>query len=240
MAENDDRSRVVSRYLAIARLCRCLVSATATLTLGYACISSVTAAEQLHQTASGELDLIAHAVEGAESSYGMNPRMWRTDPDGPQGPMQVSRAAAIDVGDGNRFNETENRSLGRAYLGLMHRRYGNWSDALAAYNWGARRVDTWISRGRDADQLPSTVAGYVRHVLRNKPGISGAWAAKSPYQTLSPIAAAPTSNANGSALCYYGWKGQSTDIHGVDRGHPADHRLGVSRLAYAGWDASQR
>ena len=221
---------------AIARLCRCLVFAMAPLILGCPCISSGAAERSpSRQIASAELDCIARAVEGEESGYGTNPRMWQADPDGPQGPMQVSRAAAIDVGDGNRFDKTENRILGRAYLTLMHRRYGNWNDALAAYNWGARRVDAWISRGRDADQLPSMVAGYVRHVLRNDPGSNGALVAKSPYHTVSSYAAAPTLVTNGSTLRYYGWDSRLTDIHGVDRGHPADHRLGVSRLAYAGW-----
>ena len=42
--------------------------------------------------------------------------MRRPEPNGPQGPMQVSAAAAADVGSGDRFDETENRALGRAYL----------------------------------------------------------------------------------------------------------------------------
>jgi Transglycosylase SLT domain len=51
--------------------------------------------------------------------------------------MQVSEAAAIDVGGGNRFDLTQNRALGRAYLAQLYRRYKNWPDAIAAYNWGA-------------------------------------------------------------------------------------------------------
>ena len=52
--------------------------------------------------------------------------MWRPEPDGPQGPMQVSAAAAADVGGGDRFDETDTRALGRAYLAHMFRRYGSW------------------------------------------------------------------------------------------------------------------
>jgi len=55
-------------------------------------------------TAPTEFDRVAYAVEGAESSHGSNPAMWRTDPAGPQGPMQVSEKAAIDIGGGNRFD----------------------------------------------------------------------------------------------------------------------------------------
>src|SRR5204862_182736 len=82
--------------------------------------------------AGGDLDRIAFAVDGVESDHGQNPLMWRPTRDGPQGPMQVSLKAALDVGGGNRFDLRENRLLGRAYLAQMFQRYGNWSDALAA------------------------------------------------------------------------------------------------------------
>jgi len=80
------------------------------------------------------LDRVAFAVDGAESSHGADLRMWRSEPDGPQGPMQVSAAAAADAGGGDRFDDKENRTLGRAYLARMYRRYGSWPDAVAAYN----------------------------------------------------------------------------------------------------------
>ena len=85
-------------------------------------------------SAGGILDRIAYGVDGAESSHGGDPGMWRSEPNGPQGPMQVSAAAAADVGGGDRFDETENRAIGRAYLAHMFRRYGSWPDAIAAYN----------------------------------------------------------------------------------------------------------
>ena len=62
------------------------------------------------------LDRVAYAVDGAESSHGEDLTMWRPDPSGPQGPMQVSGPAAADVGGGDRFDSTENRAIGRAYL----------------------------------------------------------------------------------------------------------------------------
>ncbi len=55
----------------------------------------------LFQTSGGDLDRIAFAVDGVESNHGQNPLMWRPTPDGPQGPMQVSLKAALDVGGGN-------------------------------------------------------------------------------------------------------------------------------------------
>src|SRR5258708_40319557 len=101
-----------------------------------------------------DLDRVAFAVDGAESSHGADLRMWRPEPSGPQGPMQVTAAAAVDVGGGDRFDVAENRILGRAYLARMYRRYGNWPDAIAAYNWGPGNLDAWIGGGRPADRLP--------------------------------------------------------------------------------------
>lgn len=115
----------------------------------------------------GVLDRVAFAVDGVESRHGADPRMWRPELNGPQGPMQVSAAAAFDVGGGDRFDLRQNRLLGRAYLAQMYERYGNWPDAVAAYNWGPGSMDQWIAGGRRADQLPPGVAWYVDLVLRH-------------------------------------------------------------------------
>jgi hypothetical protein len=121
-----------------------------------------------------DLDRVAFAVDGAESSHGADLRMWRAEPSGPQGPMQVTAAAAIDVGGGDRFDLDENRALGRAYLARLYRRYGNWPDALAAYNWGPGNFDAWIIGGRAADRLPLEVEEYRDRVLREAGGKSSA------------------------------------------------------------------
>ena len=115
----------------------------------------------------GELDRIAFAVDGVESRHGMDLRMWRPEFAAPQGPMQVSLKAALDVGGGDRFDLRANRLLGRAYLAQMFRRYGNWADALGAYNWGPGNLDQWIAAGRPAYRLPFGVARYVSRVLRD-------------------------------------------------------------------------
>lgn len=115
----------------------------------------------------GELDRVAFAVDGAESGHGSNLAMWRPDPDGPQGPMQVSAAAALDVGGGDRFDMRENRMLGRAFLARLYQRYGDWPDAIAAYNWGPRNLDDWIAAGRPTERLPLETARYMLKVLRD-------------------------------------------------------------------------
>jgi hypothetical protein len=115
----------------------------------------------------GDLDRVAFAVDGAESSHGTDPAMWRPQLAGPQGPMQVSAAAASDLGGGDRFDLVQNRLLGRGYLASMFRRYGNWPDAIAAYNWGPGNMDGWIERGRLPAGLPLEVERYRDRVLRD-------------------------------------------------------------------------
>jgi hypothetical protein len=115
----------------------------------------------------GELDRVAFAVEGVESGHGTNLRMWRPEFGGPQGPMQVSAAAALDVGGGDRFDLDANRQLGKAFLARMYERYGNWPDALAGYNWGPGNVDSWIAAGRPEERLPLETARYIEMVLRD-------------------------------------------------------------------------
>jgi len=112
-----------------------------------------------------ELDQITDAVDGAESSHGTNPAMWRSNPADPQGPMQVSEKAAQDVGGGDRFDIGQNRAIGRAYLALLYRRYGNWRDAVSAYNWGMGNLDSWIRAGRPSQKLMRAVALYSHRVL---------------------------------------------------------------------------
>jgi hypothetical protein len=108
---------------------------------------------------------VVEAVDGAESSHGSDMAMWRPDPSGPQGPMQVTEAAASDVGGGDRFDVTQNRAIGRAYLSQLFSRYRNWPDAIAAYNWGVGNMDAWVKAGRPADKFLVGVAGYLRRVL---------------------------------------------------------------------------
>ena len=65
------------------------------------------ATEDAGMTAARPLDRVAIAVEGVEFSHGKDIGMWRPNPSGPQGPMQVSEAAAMDVGGGDRLELTQ-------------------------------------------------------------------------------------------------------------------------------------
>ncbi|HEY3909661.1 MAG TPA: lytic transglycosylase domain-containing protein [Stellaceae bacterium] len=133
------------------------------------------------------LDRVAFAVDGAESSHGTNEAMWRLDPAGPQGPMQVTEAAATDVGGGDRFDSTENRELGRAYLAQLHHRYGNWPDAIAAYNWGIGNFNAWVKAGRPANGVVFGVSAYLGRVLRDSGLCDGTPAKRAPRLPAAPV-----------------------------------------------------
>ena len=137
--------------------------------------------------AGNPLDRVAFAVDGAESSHGADQAMWRDNPSGPQGPMQVSAAAASDVGGGDRFDTEQNRAIGRAYLALLYRRYGDWPDAIAAYNWGIGNLDAWFKAGRPAHGAAAGVVAYLDRVLHNS-GICAGRLARPPRRAAGPFA----------------------------------------------------
>jgi transglycosylase-like protein with SLT domain len=137
-----------------ARRARCLVRGVVlAASLVPAALGGAVAGELLVMPTA--LDRVAYAIDGAESSHGRDMAMWRPDPAGPQGPMQVCEKAEIDVGGGDRFDLAQNRAIGRTYLAQLYRRYGNWADAIAAYNWGIGNLDGWIRTGRSDERLLS-------------------------------------------------------------------------------------
>jgi Transglycosylase SLT domain len=148
--------------------------------------------------ASNPLDRVAFAVDGAESSHGADEAMWRADPSGPQGPMQVSEAAAVDVGGGDRFDTVQNREIGRAYLAQLYRRYGDWPDAIAAYNWGIGNLEAWVKAGRPAGGAALEVAAYLDRVLHDS-GLCDDAAPKQREPSAAPTGCADLS-AWGTAL----------------------------------------
>jgi hypothetical protein len=81
--------------------------------------------------------------------------------------MQITEAAATDVGGGDRSDTDQNRAIGRAYLAQLYWRYKNWPDAIAAYNWGLGNLDAWVKAGRPADRFVNAVGIYLRRVLHD-------------------------------------------------------------------------
>ena len=155
------------------------------------------------------LDRVAMAVDGAESSHGTDMAMWRPDPSGPQGPMQVSEAAATDVGGGDRFDSLQNRAIGRAYLLQLYGRYGNWPDAIAAYNWGIGKMDAWVKAGRPSDRFLVGVAAYLRRVLHESGLCEGAEPGghRQPSEKAKEPGSAPPDTLVYAACSGPGWAG---------------------------------
>ncbi len=63
------------------------------------------------------------------------------------GEMLVREAGIAWTGPDMLFEPTLNLRLGTRYLALLHARYGNWTKALAAYNWGPGAIDRKLAEG---------------------------------------------------------------------------------------------
>jgi Transglycosylase SLT domain len=172
---------------------RCLRPAVLILLLGQFIATPATARARktthtVPPTAAGSsLDRVALAVDGAESDYGTNAAMWRGDAAGPQGPMQVTKAAASDVGGGDRFDTEQNLQIGRAYLAQLYHRYGDWPDAIAAYNWGIGNFDAWVKAGRPASGPVAGVSAYLGRVLHDSGLCDGKSAKRKPRAPAAPV-----------------------------------------------------
>jgi soluble lytic murein transglycosylase-like protein len=67
------------------------------------------------------------------------------------GEMLAREAGLPWTGPDMLFEPELNVRLGTRYLALLHARYGNWTRALAAYNWGPGAIDRKLA---DGESLP--------------------------------------------------------------------------------------
>lgn len=80
-----------------------------------------------------------------------------TSPKGALGVFQLMPATAAGLGvDPTDLNG--NIAGGISYLKQLYSKFGNWSDALAAYNWGPGNVSS-------GSAVPTSVGQYVTNVL---------------------------------------------------------------------------
>jgi soluble lytic murein transglycosylase-like protein len=70
----------------------------------------------------------------AQSESGFNPRA--ISPKGAQGLLQLMPGTAKDLGVTDPFDAFQSADGGAKYLSQLYGKYGNWSDALIAYNEG--------------------------------------------------------------------------------------------------------
>jgi hypothetical protein len=113
------------------------------------------------------LDNISHAIALTESGDE------HFDKDGK---VKISPKGAIGVGQFmprtakgrgiDPYDEAQNRAEIPKLAGELFDKYGNWDDALAAYNWGPGNVDKWIARGRNEDQMPAETKNYISDTIR--------------------------------------------------------------------------
>lgn len=88
---------------------------------------------------------------------------------GAQGLMQLMPRTAEALGVTNPFDPRQSALGAAGFLKRLHAKYGDWSTALAAYNWGPGNVDR--SGGRA--QWPGSVKRYVANVLGAQPAPAG-------------------------------------------------------------------
>jgi soluble lytic murein transglycosylase-like protein len=63
------------------------------------------------------------------------------------GEMLAREAGIPWTGPDMLFEPELNLRLGTRYLAALHARYGNWTQALAAYNWGPGAIDRKLAEG---------------------------------------------------------------------------------------------
>src|SRR5208282_3148798 len=96
---------------------------------------------------------LALAVAQAESS--LNPGA--ISPKGAIGLFQLMPATAASLGV-DPTNETQNVEGGLSYLQQLYGQYGNWTQALQAYNWGPGKVSSGAA-------VPAPVQSYASGIL---------------------------------------------------------------------------
>jgi hypothetical protein len=102
---------------------------------------------------------LALALATAESSLNQG----AISPKGAIGLFQLMPATAASLGV-DPSNETQNIQGGLEYLQQLYNQYGNWTQALQAYNWGPGNVSS-------GNPVPSSVQSYASGILASA-GIS--------------------------------------------------------------------
>lgn len=112
----------------------------------------------------------------------------------PSGAVVVSSAGAIGVfqlepGTAAQLgvdptDVNQNIQGGITYLKQLYQKYGSWSQALAAYNWGPTKVNAAISSG---SAWPTDVWNYVTSILGRASGTSAAAAAQAAKSAAAPV-----------------------------------------------------
>jgi soluble lytic murein transglycosylase-like protein len=114
----------------------------------------------------GDMDLLDRIVQGvihAESGGRQTDSNGNTltSKAGALGLMQLMPSTAEQLGV-DPDDPDQNVAGGTTYLSQLYAKYGNWFDALAAYNWGPGKVDRAKANGSD---YPDSVNAYASGIL---------------------------------------------------------------------------
>ena len=123
-------------------------------------------------------EFFIYAIIKAESNFNENANSNK----GAKGLMQLMLSTANDIGEElnisvneeNIFKPQINIELGIKYISELIDKYSNFGLALAAYNAGSGKVDSWISKeilmddGSNLEMIPyKETNNYVRKILRD-------------------------------------------------------------------------
>ena len=119
---------------------------------------------------------LLYAIEGAESSHGRDPTMWRPNSAQALGWMQTTPDFWHDFATGGQTNQLDRKQSWEVTLnGLKHYMnvYGlDLQKILAAYNWGPRHVNEAMAYARkygrswlDDPRMPKETHDYLKKIL---------------------------------------------------------------------------
>jgi len=91
-------------------------------------------------------------------------------PAGAQGLYQLMPVTQRTYGVSDPFDPEQSARAGTLMLARLHKRFGDWPTALAAYNWGPGNVRRALEAGRE---FPSQVQSYARKVLNASEDLFG-------------------------------------------------------------------
>jgi soluble lytic murein transglycosylase-like protein len=136
---------------------------------------------------------IALAVAQRESNFNQG----ALGSSGEVGMFQLMPATAASLGV-NPYDATQNIQGGVAYLAQMYGIFGDWNDALAAYNWGPGNVSN------SGGAWPSSVANYVTGVLNQATVYNASLGTSMPASSSVAVVAGPILDSLGlSSLTPY-------------------------------------
>ena len=117
----------------------------------------VKAAEQQHQLPHNLLARLLHQ----ESSY--LPEIINGNQQSSAGAIGIAQIIPKWHPNVNPYDPTQSIYYAAHYLSNLHGRFGAWSLALMAYNWGPGNVSKW--RRGEINKIPTETRNYVREIL---------------------------------------------------------------------------